>query len=257
MLSGILNSDRAIAVNIQIMRIFTRLRQAILDNADLRKEFEDLKQISKERFRIVFETLDQLLSVENRPKKKNSVSKSLKCELYFFCSHFKLWHCSLHHYLIISLYSALWPSEALRTILISLQSGNLKVKLPLLSVLPDRINFPLPSKTSIGAFIAFFPFEKKLSVYTLSPSTQAKTCTLCDHADVAHNRQTSKAVPIKSEILLLCCLIFFVFNYKPQITAYGSMPSQVSFLVKAACPKKFLISFIYFNFFDISIESNF
>ena len=80
--------------------------------------------------------------------------------------------------LISSLYSALWPSEALRTIVISLQSGNLKIKLPLLSVLPDRINFPLPSKTSIGAFIAFFPFEKKLSVYTSSPSTQAKTCTL-------------------------------------------------------------------------------
>jgi hypothetical protein len=70
MLSGILNSDRAIAVNIQIMRTFTRLRQAILDNADLRKELEDLKQLSEERFRIVFETLDQLLIVESKPKKK-------------------------------------------------------------------------------------------------------------------------------------------------------------------------------------------
>ena len=69
MLSGILNSDRAIAVNIQIMRTFTRLRQAIADNADLRKEFEDLKQISEERFQIVFETLDQLINIENKPKK--------------------------------------------------------------------------------------------------------------------------------------------------------------------------------------------
>ncbi len=69
MLSGILNSDRAIAVNIQIMRTFTRLRQAILENADLKKELEDLKQLSEERFRIVFETLDQLLTVESKPKK--------------------------------------------------------------------------------------------------------------------------------------------------------------------------------------------
>jgi len=70
MLSGILNSDRAIAVNIQIMRTFIRLRQMVLDNADLRKELEDLKQISEERFRIVFETLDQLINIEKNPKKK-------------------------------------------------------------------------------------------------------------------------------------------------------------------------------------------
>jgi len=66
----VLRSKRAIHVNIQIMRVFTKLRQMVLDNADLRKELEDLKQISEERFRIVFETLGQLLSVENNPKKK-------------------------------------------------------------------------------------------------------------------------------------------------------------------------------------------
>ena len=42
MLSSVLRSKRAIHVNIQIMRVFTRLRQAILDNADLRKEFENI-----------------------------------------------------------------------------------------------------------------------------------------------------------------------------------------------------------------------
>jgi len=70
MLSSVLRSERAIHVNIQIMRVFTRLRQAILDNADLRKELEDLKQISEDRFQIVFETLDQLINIENNPKKK-------------------------------------------------------------------------------------------------------------------------------------------------------------------------------------------
>lgn len=70
MLSGVLNSDRAIAVNILIMRTFTKLRQALLDNKDLRKELSELKQLTEDRFRVVFETLDQLLAVEYKPKKK-------------------------------------------------------------------------------------------------------------------------------------------------------------------------------------------
>jgi len=69
MLSGILHGDRAIHVNIQIMRVFVKLRQWLIDNKDLRKELEELKQITDERFQIVFETLDQLLTVESKPKK--------------------------------------------------------------------------------------------------------------------------------------------------------------------------------------------
>jgi len=70
MLSSVLRSERAIHVNIQIMRVFTRLRQMVLDNEELRKELEELKQITDERFQIVFETLDQLINIENKPKKK-------------------------------------------------------------------------------------------------------------------------------------------------------------------------------------------
>ena len=70
MLSGILHSDRAIHVNIQIMRVFVRLRQLLLDNKDLRMELEEFRQVTEERFQIVFETLDQLLTIENKPKKK-------------------------------------------------------------------------------------------------------------------------------------------------------------------------------------------
>jgi len=70
MLSTVLNSERAVQVNIQIMRTFTKLREALLDNKDLRKELEELKQLTEERFRIVFETLDQLLTIESKPKKK-------------------------------------------------------------------------------------------------------------------------------------------------------------------------------------------
>ena len=41
----------------------------VIDNEDLRKELEELKQITDERFQIVFETLDQLINIENTPKK--------------------------------------------------------------------------------------------------------------------------------------------------------------------------------------------
>ena len=44
MLSGILNSDRAIAVNIQIMRIFTRMRQMLTDTLGLKLEIEEIRK---------------------------------------------------------------------------------------------------------------------------------------------------------------------------------------------------------------------
>jgi hypothetical protein len=43
-LSGILNSDRAIAVNIEIMRVFSSTRKALLDNTELRLEIETIKR---------------------------------------------------------------------------------------------------------------------------------------------------------------------------------------------------------------------
>ncbi len=70
MLSSVLKSERAVQVNIQIMRVLVKLRQLLLDNEELRKELEELKQITDERFQIVFETLDQLINIENTPKKK-------------------------------------------------------------------------------------------------------------------------------------------------------------------------------------------
>ncbi|MBW1847953.1 MAG: ORF6N domain-containing protein [Deltaproteobacteria bacterium] len=82
MLSGILNSDRAIAVNIQIMRTFTKLRKALLNNEGLRSELSELKQITEERFQIVFETLDQLLKEEDKPKKKIGYTAKEKISRY-------------------------------------------------------------------------------------------------------------------------------------------------------------------------------
>jgi hypothetical protein len=82
MLSSVLRSKRAIQANIQIMRTFTKLREALLDNKDLRKELEELKQLTEERFRIVFETLDQLLTIESKPKKKIGYTVKEKQKAY-------------------------------------------------------------------------------------------------------------------------------------------------------------------------------
>jgi len=82
MLSSVLRSKRAIQANIQIMRTFTKLRKALIDNKDLRRELEELKQLTEERFRIVFETLDKLLQIEEKPRKKIGYTVKEKQKAY-------------------------------------------------------------------------------------------------------------------------------------------------------------------------------
>jgi hypothetical protein len=76
MLSGILSSDRAIAVNIQIMRIFTRIRQMLADNTDLRLDIEKIKNKldnQDKNMEIVFRYLDELLEKNENPIKRNKI----------------------------------------------------------------------------------------------------------------------------------------------------------------------------------------
>ncbi len=71
MLSGILNSDRAISVNIQIMRIFTKIRQALTDNTELRLAIEEIKRKTEnntKNIEVVFKYLDELLEKKEKPK---------------------------------------------------------------------------------------------------------------------------------------------------------------------------------------------
>ena len=70
MLSGILSSDRAIEVNIQIMRAFVRLRHIIADNAELKHTIDELRNQTEERFQVVFTVLDQLVSHSDEAKRK-------------------------------------------------------------------------------------------------------------------------------------------------------------------------------------------
>lgn len=60
MLSGILNSDRAINVNISIMRIFTKLRSFHALESNLSGEVKELRENSNKLFKVVFERLDSI-----------------------------------------------------------------------------------------------------------------------------------------------------------------------------------------------------
>jgi hypothetical protein len=76
MLSGILNSDLAIAVNIQIMRIFIRIRQMFIDNTELRLEVEKIKgklDNQDKNMEIVFRYLDELIEAKHNPKPRRRI----------------------------------------------------------------------------------------------------------------------------------------------------------------------------------------
>ena len=76
MLSGILNSDRAIAVNIQIMRIFTRIRQMLSDNTELRLDIEKIKKKldnQDKNMEIVFRYLDELIEKKENAKPRTKI----------------------------------------------------------------------------------------------------------------------------------------------------------------------------------------
>lgn len=61
MLSSVLNSERAIMVNIQIMRAFAQLRRMLLTNRDLKRKIEEMEKRYDRKFLIVFEAIKQLL----------------------------------------------------------------------------------------------------------------------------------------------------------------------------------------------------
>ena len=75
MLSSVLNSKRAIQVNIQIIKTFTRLRKLVASNKELREKIETLEKKYDSRFKVVFDTLRQLIKEEKKPKHKIGFAK--------------------------------------------------------------------------------------------------------------------------------------------------------------------------------------
>ena len=70
MLSSVLNSDRAIEVNILIMRAFVKLREMIASHKDLARKLDELERKYDGQFQIVFEAIRQLMAIEEKPKRK-------------------------------------------------------------------------------------------------------------------------------------------------------------------------------------------
>lgn len=73
MLSSVLNSRQAIQVNIQIVRIFSRIRQFIVDNGELKLEIEEIKKTLKnhdKNIELVFTYLDRLIDKKIGPRKR-------------------------------------------------------------------------------------------------------------------------------------------------------------------------------------------
>ncbi|MFH0763115.1 MAG: ORF6N domain-containing protein [Candidatus Omnitrophota bacterium] len=70
MLSSVLNSKKAILVNIQIMRAFTQLRRMLLTNRDLKRKIEQMEAKYDKQFAIVFQAIKQLLELPPVKEKK-------------------------------------------------------------------------------------------------------------------------------------------------------------------------------------------
>ena len=81
MLSSVLNSEKAIAVNIQIIRLFTKIRQGMIDSAELKLEVEKLKKKTDnntKNIELVFQYLDELLDKKENPKPKKTIGFKIK-----------------------------------------------------------------------------------------------------------------------------------------------------------------------------------
>ena len=69
MLSSVLNSPRAVQVNIQIMRTFAKLREIISQHRDLARRLDALERKYDAQFKVVFDAIRQLMT-PSEPKKR-------------------------------------------------------------------------------------------------------------------------------------------------------------------------------------------
>lgn len=70
MLSSVLSSERAVEVNIQIMRTVTRLHEMLLTHKDLQRKIEDMEKKYDSQFKVVFDAIRQLMTPPEKPKRK-------------------------------------------------------------------------------------------------------------------------------------------------------------------------------------------
>ena len=68
MLSSVLKSDRAIEVNIQIIRTFTKLREILSTHKDLQVKIEKMEKYTRENFKVIFKILAKLMTTGPQDK---------------------------------------------------------------------------------------------------------------------------------------------------------------------------------------------
>jgi hypothetical protein len=76
MLSSVLHSERAISVNIQIMRVFTKIREILTDTLSVRLEIEEInKKLANhdQNIELIFSYLDELIEKNENPKPRKSI----------------------------------------------------------------------------------------------------------------------------------------------------------------------------------------
>ena len=81
MLSSVLNSEKAIEVNIQIIRIFTKLRAMLMDTTVLQLEIEKIKKKlhnHDKNIELVFSYLDELIEKQENPVPRNEIGFNKK-----------------------------------------------------------------------------------------------------------------------------------------------------------------------------------
>ncbi|MGZ9148870.1 MAG: ORF6N domain-containing protein [Candidatus Deferrimicrobiaceae bacterium] len=70
MLSSVLNSERAIQVNIAIMRAFVRMRRMLVSHEELARKVEALEKKYDSRFRMVFDAIRALMEPPKTPRRR-------------------------------------------------------------------------------------------------------------------------------------------------------------------------------------------
>ena len=73
MLSSVLRSERAVQVNVEIMRAFVRLREMLSSHKDLARKLAALEKNYDKQFKIVFDAIRQLMTPPPEPKKKGRI----------------------------------------------------------------------------------------------------------------------------------------------------------------------------------------
>ena len=77
MAANVLSSPRAVAVSIQVVRTFVRLREILATHKDLARKLAELEEKYDEQFAVVFEAIRQLMTPVE-PEKKGKIGFRLE-----------------------------------------------------------------------------------------------------------------------------------------------------------------------------------